>query len=77
MSKKMKPELDGLLASGSAKKEISFDHLGGRKLQGSLVPDRSAKPVNLSAAYGHTGKLVCKAPESDAPEESTGDDNTD
>ena len=71
MSKKTKTDLQGLLSSGSAKKQkrISFEHLGGRKLQGSFVPDRSAKPVDLSAAYGDTGKLVCKAPESDAPEE--------
>jgi hypothetical protein len=46
--------------------EISFEHLGGRKLLGSFVPDRSAKPVDLSAAYGDTGKLVCNAPEANS-----------
>jgi hypothetical protein len=41
-------------------KEISLEHLGGRKV-GHQTP--SGKPVDLSAAYGETGKLVCKAPE--------------
>jgi len=72
MSEKTKLDLHKLMNSGSAKKQkgTSFEHLGGRELQGSFVPDRSAKPVDLSAAYGDTGKLVCKAPESDALEES-------
>jgi hypothetical protein len=48
-------------------KEISLERLGGRKV-GHHTP--SGKPVDLSAAYGETGKLVCEASEPDVPEEN-------
>jgi len=62
---------------GKEPKENPFEHLGGKCIlpaPGKIAARISTKPVDVSAAYGDTGKLVCKAPESDAPEESK-DDN--
>jgi hypothetical protein len=61
-------------------KEISFEHLGGRCILPApqKFAPRSAKPLDFSSVYGDTGKLVRKAPESDASDESKdGEANTD
>ena len=49
-----------------------FSHIGGREIRGPFVPEKSSKPTDFSHIGGR-----CIFPAPDAPEESTGDDNTD
>jgi len=57
------------------RESLSVDNLGGKCILPApeKVAATSAKPVDLSPAYGDTGKLVCKAREPDAPEKDDED----